>query len=66
MQELTDLSDEHSGDLPVTVVISGHEFTLRNVCHVSDGPLPNIANIQKQNPPERLVFEVKDDILNTM
>ncbi len=59
IQELTQLVNEHGGDLPVTVAIGEYEYTLREPGYVGDGTLPNI---QKQNPPERFVFEAKDDI----
>jgi len=62
IKELTQIVNQHGGDLPVTVVIGVREYSIREPDYASDGPLPNIANIQKQNPPERFVFEAKDDI----
>lgn len=65
INELTKLMNEHGRDLPVTVAIGSCEFTLREPGYAADGPLPNIADIQKQNPRERFVFEAKDDIPDT-
>ncbi len=64
IEELTKLVEQH-GDLDVTVAIGAYEYTLRDPNYVGDGPLPNYADFQKQSPPERFVFEGKNDIPDT-
>lgn len=61
IRELQKLVDDH-GDLELTVVVGKYEYSLREPLYTEAGPCRNIADIQKQDPPERISFEAKDDI----
>ena len=61
IRELQALIETH-GDLPLTTVFGTQEFTLREPQFVEAGPCRNIADRQNQAPPDRILFEAKDDI----
>jgi len=63
IQILKDIIAER-GDLPVTIVCGApHEYSLSSAGFAQEGPLPNIADIQKQEDlPDRIVLEAKDSI----
>jgi hypothetical protein len=50
------------GDKPVTLVVGPYEYSASIPDHCPEGPLPNVGEAQKQNPPERFVIEARDDI----
>ena len=52
------------GDLPVTIVCGApHEYSLSSASFAHEGPLSNIADIQKQEDlPDRIILEAKDSI----
>ena len=52
------------GDLPVTLVCGApYEYSVSSACFVPEGPLSNVADIQKQvDLPTRIVLEGKDSI----
>jgi hypothetical protein len=58
LQELLD----KKGDLPITLAVGSYEYSASNIAHAEEGPLPNIADIQHQEPPARFVIEAKDDL----
>jgi len=63
IQALKDTIRE-SGDLPVTVVVGTYEYSVSHAEFANTGPLPNIANLQKQEDlPPRIILEVKDSIV---
>lgn len=64
IRELQSLMKEH-GDLPLTVALLTGEYSLREPQFVDAGPCDNIADRQNQSPPDRFVFEGKDDIPNS-
>jgi hypothetical protein len=52
------------GDLPVTVVCGTYEYSISNPGFAERGPLPNIADIEKeQDLPRRIVLEAKESII---
>ena len=55
---------DEKGDLPVTLVCGApHENSLSSAGFAREGPLPNIADIQRQEDlPDRSVLEAKDSI----
>jgi len=50
------------GDKPVTLAVGPYEYSASIPEHCPEGPLPNVGDSQKQNPPERFVIEARDDI----
>jgi hypothetical protein len=56
---------EKHGDLPVTIACGPYEYSALLPDYTEEGPLPNVGEAQKQNPPARFVIEAKDDIENT-
>ena len=62
LQELTRLIAKHGGDLPVTFASGPYEYSVSSVHHVKAGPLANLGDLQKQNPPERIFLEGKDNL----
>ena len=50
------------GDKPVTLAVGPYEYSASIPEHYPEGPLPNVGESQKQDPPERFVIEGRDDI----
>lgn len=61
IQELQSLVAEH-GDLPVTLGVPSYEYSASTISYLPEGPMPNVADIQKQSPPDRFMIEAKDDV----
>jgi hypothetical protein len=62
IQTLKDIIAERD-DLPITIVCGTHEYSISSACFAHEGPLSNIADIQKQEDlPDRIVLEAKDSI----
>ena len=61
ISELQSLIEAH-GDLAVTLVIRTHEYSASDIGFVDEGPLPNVGEMQRQNPPPRFVIAAEDDL----
>jgi hypothetical protein len=61
IETLQNLTEIH-GDKPVTLAVGPYEYSASVPDHCHEGPLPNVGEAQKQNPPERFVIEARDDI----
>jgi hypothetical protein len=61
IQTLQNLTEIH-GDKPVTLAVGSYEYSASIPDHCPEGPLPNVGEAQRQNPPERFVIEARDDI----
>lgn len=61
IKELTQLVNQHGGDLPVTVAIGVREYSIRGAVMPPMAPAEHYEH-SKKSPSERFVFEAKDDI----
>jgi hypothetical protein len=60
IKTLQNLVEIH-GDNPVSLAVGPYEYSASIPDHCPEGPLPNVGEAQKQNPPERFVIEARDD-----
>ena len=61
IEEIQDLVKQH-GDVEVSVIFAGREYTVDSPGYESAGPIAKLRGIQGQNPPERIVLDAEEEI----
>jgi hypothetical protein len=62
IEELKGLVEKHGGDIEVSAMFRGREYSVDSAGYEPAGPIAKLRGIQDQNPPERIVLDAEEEI----